>query len=69
MPGTSRELPAAEAEKPAEEPTEEVMEEPTAEEKEDNPGEGNVNEYFKKYVLTRKGKKLRRENSGSLQGN
>ena len=56
MPGTSRELPAAEAEKPAEEPTEEVMEEPTAEEKEDEPGEENVNEYFKKYVLTRKGK-------------
>ena len=35
--GTSRELPAAEAEKPAEELMEEVMVEPTAEEKEDEP--------------------------------
>ena len=56
MPGTSRELPAAEAEKPAEELTEEVMVELTAEEKEDEPEEENINEYFKKYVLTGKGK-------------
>ena len=56
MPGTSRKLPAAEAEKPAEEPMEEVMIELTVEEKEDEPEEENINEYFKKYVLTRKGK-------------
>ena len=56
VPGTSVEPPAAEAEKPAEEPTEEVMIELTAEKKEDEPEEENVNEYFKKYVLTRKGK-------------
>ena len=35
---------------------EEVIAEPTAEEKEDEPNEENVNEYFKKYVLTGKGK-------------
>ena len=56
VPGTSVEPPAAEAEKPAEELSEEVMIEPTAEEKDDEPKEENVNEYFKKYVLTRKGK-------------
>ena len=56
VPGTSVELPAAEAEKPAEEPMEEVMIGPTVEEKEDEPEEENVNEYFKKYVLTGKGK-------------
>ena len=56
MPGTSMELPAAEAEKPAEELTEEVMIELTAEEKEDKPEEENINEYFKKYSLTGKGK-------------
>ena len=56
VPGTSRELPAAEAEKPAEELMEKVMVEPTAEEKEDEPEEENINEYFKKYVLTGKGK-------------
>ena len=49
---TSQELPAAEAEKPAEE----VIIEPTAEEKEDEPDEEDVNEYFKKYILTGKGK-------------
>ena len=56
VPGTSRELPAAEAEKPAEELMEEMMAEPTVEEKEDEPKEENVNEYFKKYVLTGKSK-------------
>ena len=56
VPGTSVEQPAAEAEKPAEEPTEEVMVEPTAEEKDDEPKEENVNEYFKKDILTGKGK-------------
>ena len=56
VPGTSQEPPAAEAEKPAEEPLEEVMIEPTVVEKEDEPEEENINEYFKKYVLTGKGK-------------
>ena len=55
MPGTSVEQPAAEAEKPAEEPSEEVMIELTVEEKDDEPKEENINEYFKKYILTRKG--------------
>ena len=52
VPGTLAEQPAAEAEKT----TEEVMIEPTAEEKDDEPEEENVNEYFRKYILTRKGK-------------
>ena len=56
MPGTSQELSAAEAEKSAEEPLEEVIIELTMEKKEDEPEEENVNEYFKKYILTRKGK-------------
>ena len=56
VPGTSVEQPAAEAEKPVEELTEEVMVEPTVEEKDDEPKEENVNEYFRKYILTRKGK-------------
>ena len=56
MPWTSQEPPAAEAEKLAEEPPEKVIAEPTVEEKEDEPNEENVNEYFKKYVLTGKGK-------------
>ena len=37
---------------------EEVIAEPTAEEKEDEPDEENVDEYFKKYMLTGKGKDL-----------
>ena len=68
VPGTSQEPPAAEAEKPAEVPPEEVIAEPTAEEKEDESKEGNVNEYFKKYVLTGKGKGPE-EKTGGLQGN
>ena len=56
VPGASVEPPAAEAEKPAEGLTEEVMIEPTVEEKEDEPEEENINEYFKKYVLTGKSK-------------
>ena len=56
MPGTSAEQPAAAAEKPVEEPMEEVMMEPTTEEKDDEPKEENVNEYFRKYILTGKGK-------------
>ena len=56
VPGTSQELPAAEAEKLAEVPPEEVIAEPTVEGKEDEPNEENVNEYFKKYILTGRGK-------------
>ena len=60
MPGTSQEPPAAEAERLAEVPPEEVIIEPTVEEKEDEPDEENVNEYFKKYVLTGKAKVQKR---------
>ena len=56
VPGTSQRPPAAEAERLVEVPPEEVIPEPTAEEKEDEPDEENVNEYFKKYMLTGKGK-------------
>ena len=56
MPGTSQELPAAEAEQLTEIPPEEAIAEPTAEEREDEPKEENVNEYFKKYILSGKGK-------------
>ena len=56
VPGTSQRLPAAEAERLVEVPPEEVIAEPTAEEKEDEPDEENMNEYFKKYMLTGKGK-------------
>ena len=56
VPGTSQELPAAEAERLVEVPPEEVMAELTVEEKEDDPDEENVNEYFEKYILTDKGK-------------
>ena len=56
VPGTSAEQPAAAAEKLVEEPTEEVMVEPNVEEKDDEPKEENVNEYFRKYIVTGKGK-------------
>ena len=56
VPGPSQRLPAVAAERPVEVPPEEVIVEPTAEEKEDEPDEENVNEYFKKYMLTGKGK-------------
>ena len=55
MPRTSAEQPAAEAEEPVEEPTEEAMVEPTPEKKDDEPEEESVKEYFRKYILTRKG--------------
>ena len=58
VPGTSQRLPAAEAERLVEVPPEEVIVELTAEEKEDEPDEENMNEYFKKYMLTGKGKEL-----------
>ena len=60
VPGTSQELPAAEAERSVEVPPEEVIVEPTAEEKEDEPDEENINKYLKKYMLTGKGKIWRR---------
>ena len=56
--GTSQRLPAAEAERLAEVPPEEVIMELTAEEKEDEPDEENMNKYFKKYMLPGKGKDL-----------
>ena len=56
MAGTSQELPAAEAERLAEVPPKEVIAEPMAEETEDKPNEENINEYFKKYILSSKGK-------------
>ena len=57
MPGTSAEQPTAGAEKPIEQPMKEVMVELTVEEKDDeSEEEGSVNEYFRKYILTRKGK-------------
>ena len=49
VPGTSQEPPAAEAERLEEVPPEEVI-------AEDEPDEENVNKYFKKYILTGKGK-------------
>ena len=55
-PGTSAEQPTAEAEEPVEEPTEEVMVEPIPEKKDDEPKEESANEYFRKYILTGKGK-------------
>ena len=58
VPGTSQELPATGAERPAEVPQEEAIAELTAQEKEDEPDEENANEYFKKYMLTSKGKDL-----------
>ena len=56
VPGTSVEQPAADAKEPVEEPTEEAMVEPTPEKKDDEPKEESVNEYFRKYILTGKGK-------------
>ena len=58
VPGTSQGPPAAEAERPVEVSLEEVLAEPTAEEKEDEPDEENMDKYFKKYMLTGKGKGL-----------
>ena len=56
VPGTSVEQPAAEAEKSVEKPMEEAMVELTMEGKNDEPEEENVDEYFRKYKLTGKGK-------------
>ena len=56
VPGTLTEQPAAEAEEPVEELTEKVMVELTPGEKDDEPKEESVSEYFRRYVLTGKGK-------------
>ena len=56
IPGTLTEQPAAEAEKPVEEPTEEAMVELTPEKKDHEPKEESISEYFRRYVLTGKGK-------------
>ena len=56
VPGTSQELPATGAERPVEVPPEEVIAELTAEENKGEPDEENVNKYFKKYMLSSKGK-------------
>ena len=58
VPGTSQEPPATGAERLVEVPPEEAIVELTAEENEDEPDEENVKEYFKKYMLTGKGKDL-----------
>ena len=50
--GTSTEQPATEAEEPVEEP----MEELTPGKKDDEPEEESISEYFRRYVLTGKGK-------------
>ena len=56
MPGTSTEQPVAAAVQLVEELAEEAMMELTVEEKDDKPKEENVNELFRKYILTGKGK-------------
>ena len=56
VPRTSTEQPATEAEEPVEELTGEAIVEPTLEKKDDEPKEESVNEYFRRYILTRKGK-------------
>ena len=55
-PGTSIERLAAEAEKTMEKLTEEVTEEQTTEGGDDESNEGTVDEYFKKYMLSGRGK-------------
>ena len=56
VPGTSTEQPAAEAEKTMEEPTGEAIVERTTEEGDDEPNKSTVDEYFRKYMLSGKGK-------------
>ena len=52
--GTLAEQPTTEAEEPVEELMEEAMVELTLGEKDDEPKEESVSEYFRKYILTRK---------------
>ena len=56
VPGNSTEQLATEAEEPVEEPTEEAMAEWTPGEKDDEAEEESMSEYFRRYVLTGKGK-------------
>ena len=56
IPGTSTEQPTTEAEEPVEELTEEAMVELTPGEKDDEAKEESVSKYFRRYVLTGKGK-------------
>ena len=55
-PVTSTERPAAEAEKTMEKLMEEATEEQTTEGGDDEPNEGTVDEYFRKYMLSGRGK-------------
>ena len=56
VPETSTEWPTAGAEKTMEEPTGEVIVEQTTEEGDGKPDESTVDEYFRKYMLSGKGK-------------
>ena len=56
VPGTSTEWLAARAEKTMEKPTEQAIVERTMEEGDDEPDKNTVDEYFQKYMLSRKGK-------------
>ena len=56
VPGTSTEWLAAEAEKTTEEPTREAIVERTMEDGDDEPNKSTVDEYFRKYMLSGKGK-------------
>ena len=55
-PGTSTEQPAAGSEKSTEQMTGEVMEEQIVEREDDKPSKGSKDEYFRRYMLTGKGK-------------
>ena len=52
VPGTSTDWPIARAEKSMEEPIGEAIVEQTMEEGDDKPNESNVDEYFRKYMLS-----------------
>ena len=56
VPGTSTDRLTARAEKSMEEPTGEAIVEWTTEEGDDKPNESSVDEYFRKYMLSGKGK-------------
>ena len=56
VPGTSTERPAARAEKSTEEQMREAIVEWTTEEGDDEPNESSVDEYFRKYMFSGKGK-------------
>ena len=56
VPGTSTEQPAAASEKSTKQMTGEVMEEQTVEREDDKPIKGSKDKYFRRYMLTGKGK-------------